>query len=360
MSKGRSFSRLNVGAFASLRQRLLHETHVGRREFLIGAAASITAVAPLAKAAASAASLGGYSIRTRKGKGKELDRVTISLYKGCEWTLDRTLYEGKPKLEVNESEQGATIRLTGARYPGSRFALNLEATVKRGVVGNTIEFKFTDTGAQGVEFAMKAPLADWLQGKKQARTQISADQAAGLLSHPGFFEHASMVASTAGVVRYEANGNLVFKGDSALHAEGHDRVAQRRGGHVHPYRATDHPRRSRGRGERGEERQRRAPADIAEPQRAARDVRGDLRHAMQRHRLGQRQQPQQHAHQDHAAGHPEDARQERRGDDRRPVRIGGAARNRVGDVDRGVVRVQSGGRRSGHHRTRGGVGCAVG
>lgn len=222
MSRGRSFSRLNLGAFASLRQRVLSETSVGRREFLIGAAASIGAIVPLTKAAASAANFGGYSLKTRKGRGKSLDRVTLSIYSGCEWTLDRTLYEGNPKLETLKTDKGLTIRLTGARYPGTRFAINLEANVRQNLAGNTIEFKFRGAGAGGSEFHMRAPLADWLQGKKEARARLTADQAAGLFSNKEFFEHASLAAMTSGVIRYEPNGNLVFKGSASLLAEGHE------------------------------------------------------------------------------------------------------------------------------------------
>ena len=74
----------------------------------------------------------------------------------------------------------------------------------------------------------------------------------------------------------------------------------------------------------------------APPQEGAPAVGGHLGHRMQHHGLRQRHDDQQHADQDQAAGHAEDARQQR-GEDHQQGKAGGEQGGHGGGSKRGVV-----------------------
>ena len=201
--RARKKIRLNFSAFRKLPPASTSQNGVARRTFLVGAAAAAVSTTGVGKAIASST----LRIRKRYDKSGELRSVSIGANGMRAWTLDLTIYDGDPRLSLEESSGELAIRLEGARLPGTHFDVNFTARLKQRLLSRTIEFDFVRTGVEPCDFSMSAAFDDWLAGESHAAANLTALDTERLLGK-GLHDHIVAVPEGSGTIFYLPNGGF--------------------------------------------------------------------------------------------------------------------------------------------------------
>ncbi len=213
-------ARLNHPALLRAHERLISEKRLTRRTMLVGSAGSVVAGMAINKVSAASLALGGYRVRTAKGRNGALRKVTVELNKSCSWVIDTSGFAGDPKLELSTIDKRTEIKLTGARFPGSSFVVNFTATISAGLMGNKVRFQFSEVGTGGCSFSCEAPLEGWLSGKDAAEAVLSSDASDRILQSGDLFAGVQIDPLGITHVRYLPSGGFEFNGQAILKAQG--------------------------------------------------------------------------------------------------------------------------------------------
>lgn len=184
---------------------------VSRRDLFSGGAVAIASISPGVRSAVSA--LGDDSVRIDLVQVGKNSKVTVSTSIGSTWALDTSTFAGTPKLVREKGTESTVLRLTGARFPGTQIAFNLEATIPH-VPSGKISFSFFECGDGSASFQLSAPLNEWIKGKRQA--SVAIDKAN--LNHLLLCLSGGTLVSAAnnGTVVYLASGELAVQASMDL------------------------------------------------------------------------------------------------------------------------------------------------
>ncbi len=180
---------------------------VARRTFLAGAAAATVAASSTGKALANGLAAGSLRVRRKTGRDGRLKSVSIYVDANHVWTVDTSLYDGDPILTLEENARAMVLRLAGAFLPGTRFAVNFEATISQNLFDRRVRFAFTETGVTPSDFQLEAPFDAWVRGEKSA----IGDLPAGLLEG-GAGLHDEVTVRAEGPIAYRPDGSFQFAG----------------------------------------------------------------------------------------------------------------------------------------------------
>lgn len=138
---------------------------LGRRTFLLGAAALAAGAVPAARAAGKLA-ISSLRVRTRKFSNGDLRSVTVSLPSGEGWTVDVSRYAPGAKLTLANTEHGIEIALSEARYAGLQRLADLKATINSNVLRHTIRLELLPATGQKAQWIFEGDFVEWVLGER--------------------------------------------------------------------------------------------------------------------------------------------------------------------------------------------------
>ena len=205
--------RIRLNQKALNRSLLTEQTNrrVSRRELFAGGAAAVASLSPGVQAAVVALAHGPITVKVmRRGKNA---KAIISSASGANWTVDTALFAGSPALTVESGPKSTTVKLTGARYPGTRVALNFEAEIPNVSTGK-ISFHFFECGDGSASFKVAVRADGLLNGTSRATGSIDKKTLDGLFHdlHPG----GSVTSLAKGTIAFSASGMLKAVADMEL------------------------------------------------------------------------------------------------------------------------------------------------
>ena len=217
---------LNLAALRRAHSTKPRKEGLGRRTFLTGAAAAALGAGGAGKAAAVLAS-GALQVRRKKDRAGNLKSVTLALDSTHAWTVDTSLYDGNPVLEVEESAQEILVRLNGALLPGTAFAVNFTARIKQNLLARKVAFEFEKTGVDGVNFTLEGSFDAWVRGEQSLETRLCERELQRLAgrSQP-FHAELTLEPATGSSVSYYPSGAFELGGEYQLRTAGHGLAVQ--------------------------------------------------------------------------------------------------------------------------------------
>ena len=195
--------RLNQNALNRLVKTNLVERKVSRRDLFAGGAAAVASLSPGVQAAVVALAHGPITVKLlRRGNSA---KAIVSNASGGSWTVDTALFAGSPVLTVEPGTKSTTVKLTGARYPGTQVAVNFEADIPH-LASEKISFRFFDCGDGSASFTMAVRADGWLNGSIRATGSIDKNGLDGLFHdlQPG----ANVTSTAKGTIGFLASGQL--------------------------------------------------------------------------------------------------------------------------------------------------------
>jgi hypothetical protein len=189
----------------------LPSSGIARRTFLAGAAVAAATSSAATRAAASAISGSKLGVKARKNANGSLRSVTITVDSLHAWMLDTALYDGDPILTLEESASEIVVTLSGAKLPGTDFAVSLRATIRQKLLQRTIELAFSDTGVQPQGFTLQAPFDAWVRGEAPAVAALDREAAAGIFG-PNLHRDIQVLPDANLEVSYLPSGAFAFAG----------------------------------------------------------------------------------------------------------------------------------------------------
>jgi hypothetical protein len=173
---------------------------VTRRSALKIAGLAAVAAAPMSEALASAVS-DTYSLRRRGSR-------IIVLVAGVErWVIDPAMFDGAPRVDVTETDEGIVVRLRDALFPGTHVSADLEARISAGVTPQ-VRFSFASFGV-----ADPVAFVPWLMGTTDATLRGSAP----FHSHLGIGSDISVGRATG---TFSPSWTVRLHGSTLLTADG--------------------------------------------------------------------------------------------------------------------------------------------
>jgi hypothetical protein len=128
------------------------------------------------------------------------DSVTLTIDGLGSWTLDAGRFSGTPRIAVTRTKRGTTIKLTGARYPGTPLSADLTCVVDPA----SPNLRFRTALSQGDAFV---DARSWIVGKRVAEWSLAVRQAWDL-------------GSAGKRLALQGPGRLALSSDMALTLEG--------------------------------------------------------------------------------------------------------------------------------------------
>lgn len=189
-----------------------------RRAFLAGAAGAAVGASAVAKAAKGG---GPIEVACTRGVGGEVRKATIR----CgthRWIIDTSLFDGDPRLSLEERNNATVVRLSGAQLPGTTFRLAYDAELRSSLSGPVISIKFLDAGVGGASWSAEAPFCAWLRGETSLEAPLSRRNLQLLVGGTAkpLARQAVAVVSGAGTARFEPGHGFVLEVPARVLADG--------------------------------------------------------------------------------------------------------------------------------------------